>query len=359
MIRSLALPKMWEINLLATDQYYKYAQAPELLRKEALEKINSGQVDIIFIDEIQRLPVLLNEVQLVIDQTGCRFILTGSSSRKLKRGGANLLGGRAVQRTLSPFMVREIGAGFQLEDVLLYGSLPSVFGRDSASRRDLLNAYVHIYLKEEIQSEGLVRNIGVFSRFLNVAASQSGELLSYANVGRECHVKDPVIKGYFEILEDTLIGFRLEPWVKSVRKRLAAHPKFYLFDTGVTNTLNQSLFAPIPALLRGRLFEQFLVLETRRTLERSLSDTAMYFWRTNHQAEVDLLLVRQNQIVAAFEIKAKRSISSADFSGLRAFGQEHPKVPLHLICEVEHSYQDQSVHVLSWKDYLERLEPYL
>jgi len=214
--------KIWKIDLLMTDQFLKYSKYPEQMRLEAIEKIEKEGTRRIFIDEIQRIPQLLNEIHYLIEKTPCQFILTGSSARKLRRGGANLLAGRAAQRTLFPFVYEEIADTFSLSDVLQFGTLPGVYGRKAEAKTDILRAYTETYLREEILAEGLVRNLGGFSRFLDLAASQFGELVSFTSIGRECHVPTRTIQAYFEILEDTLVGFRLSPWNKSIRKRMVA-----------------------------------------------------------------------------------------------------------------------------------------
>lgn len=231
----------WVVDLLLSEPFSKYSKYPGLFRKEALQKIEKENAGTIFVDEIQRVPALLNEIQFLMDKKKIQFILTGSSARKLRKGGANLLGGRAVERFLFPFIFFEIEQGFELEDILRFGSLPSIYGKSCQDKTDLLKAYTEIYLREEIQAEGIVRNLGGFSRFLDIAASQFGELVSFSNIARECQLPTRTVQSYYEILEDTLIGFRLAPWRKSLRKRLSGHPKFYLFDLGVTNAVNRHL----------------------------------------------------------------------------------------------------------------------
>lgn len=349
----------WSINLLLNEQFSKYSKYPDLFRKEALQKIEKEKIKTIFVDEIQKVPDLLNEVHFLMDNKKIQFVLTGSSARKLKRGGANLLGGRAVERFLFPFAYQEIPDTFDLEDVLRFGSLPSVYGKKEKEKIDLLKAYTNIYLREEIQAEGLVRNLGGFSRFLDIASSQFGEMVSFSNVARESQLPNRTVQSYYEILEDTLIGFRLEPWRKSLRKRLSGHPKFYLFDLGVTNAINRHLSDPPDNFLRGRLFEQFIMLETYRELIYSQSEARIFYWRTNTGAEVDLIIERAGRLIAAFEIKAKKMVGGVDFSGLRSFRDDNPKIPVFIICEAEESYSEGEVEILPWKKYLRRLSSFL
>jgi predicted AAA+ superfamily ATPase len=350
---------VWKIDLLMTDQFLRYSKYPDLMRREALEKIEREGIGRIIIDEVQRVPQLLNEVHYLIEKTGCLFVLTGSSARKMRQGGVNLLAGRAVQRRLFPFVCQEISDTFDLWDVLRFGTLAGVYGRSQEQKTDILRAYTETYLKEEIQAEGLVRNLGGFSRFLDLAASQFGELISFTAIGRECQVPTRTVQSYYEILEDTLIGFRLMPWAKSLRKRLVAHSKFYLFDLGVTNSLNRQLTAPPDPVLTGRLFEQFIILETHRMLSYLQSEASIYFWRTNHGAEVDLIIEKHGKLIGAFEIKSVRHVTGSHLSGLRSFREDHPNVPLHVVSHVDHAYRIEDVLAMPWSMFLENLEEYL
>jgi predicted AAA+ superfamily ATPase len=348
---------LWTVNLLLSDSFLAYSKDPALFRREAEEKIKSGGAQTIFVDEIQRVPELLNEIHALMAQyPKCRFILTGSSARKLRRGGINLLGGRAVERHLFPFVREELGEGFSLEDALLYGTLPPIVGKTPDERRDFLAAYVHTYLREEIQSEGIARNLGGFSRFLDVAAQQCGELVNFSAIGRECALPTRTVQSYYDILVDTLVGLRLEPWRKSVRKRLMAHPKVYLFDLGVTNAVNRRLTGSLDPVVKGRLFEQWVVLETHRRLQYARSEAGLFFWQTNHGAEVDLLIAKHGQIRAAIEIKVRPRIAGADLSGLRAFREEHAEVPCFVVCTAPHAFEVDGVKVLPWKQFLDRME---
>lgn len=347
--------EVWKIDLLMTDQFLKYSKHPHLLRLEALEKIENQGIQRIFIDEIQRVPELLNEVHFLIEKTGCQFLMTGSSARKLRKGGTNLLAGRAVQRRLFPFVYQEIADAFSLDEVLRFGTLPAVYGRSTEEKIDILNSYTETYLREEIHAEGLVRNLGGFSRLLDLAASQCGELISFTSISRDCHVATRTVQAYYDILEDTLISIRLQPWRKSLRKRMVSHAKFYLFDLGITNTIIRQLTAPLDPVRRGRLFEHFIILETYRLLHYCQSEAGIYFWRTNHGAEVDLVIEKYGKIVGAFEIKSQSRIAGAHLSGLRSFRSEYPDVPLHVIAMVENIYRIEDIRVVPWKTYLQEL----
>lgn len=359
LIKSIWKEHIWQIDLLHHEEFIKYAKEPDLFRREAIQKINKEKIAAIFVDEIQRVPPILNEVHSLMESHSCQFILTGSSARKLKRGGANLLAGRAVQRFLFPFVYQEIQEEFDLEDVLRFGSLPAIYQKTEREKIDILTAYTETYLKEEIQAEGLVRNLGGFSRFLEIAAAQSGELVDFTALGREAQLTARTVQSYYEILEETLVGFRLSPWRRSVRKRLTAHPKFYFFDTGITNSINRRLLAPPDPLLRGRLFEQWVVLETHRLLSYKQSEARLFYWRTNMGAEVDLLIEKHGKIIAACEIKASRNVSRADLSGLRAFSEDYPKARCLVISNVPNTYEIDAVLILPWQAYLQFLEQHL
>lgn len=349
---------VWTIDLLQEDTYLEYSKDPSLFRRQAVEKLKQG-IRTIVLDEVQRLPALLNEVQGLMQKSDCQFILTGSSARKLKRGHGNLLAGRALERFLFPFTFEEIKENFNLDDALHFGTLPPVFNAMGKEKQDILSAYVNVYLQEEIKNEGIVRQLGSFSRFLDLAANQCGEILNFSTMARECHLAKSTVQSFYEILEDTLIGFRLEPWRKSLRKRLTAHPKFYLFDTGVTNAINKRLTAPVISDLRGRLFEQWVILETFRQIHYRQSEARIFFWRTNHGAEVDLLIEKHGKIAGAFEIKSSSNIASPDLSGLRAFSSENMETPCFAISTSSNAYQIGEVKVLPWQDYLEQLHRWI
>jgi predicted AAA+ superfamily ATPase len=356
LIQELFTKKVYSINLILNDQFFKYAKQPDLLRYEVENKLNKNEIESVFIDEIQRLPVLLNEIQYLIDNYKIKFILTGSSCRKLKRKGANLLGGRAVQRFLFPFVWNEIKESTDLHEILHYGSLPYVYNqKDILAKKDVLKSYCEIYLRQEIQSESIVRNLGSFSKFLDMAANQFGEIVSISNISRECQIPVMTVKSYYEILEDTLIGFKLESWRKSIRKRLTAHPKFYLFDNGVTNAINKHLDSISDSFLQGRLFEQFIIQETYRLLTYAQSETQMFYWQTNTGAEIDLILVRNKTIIAAIEIKKSKTITGAFLSGFRSFKMENKQIPCYIVCNCDQSYTLESIEIVNWRIYLQTI----
>lgn len=349
----------WHVNLLEEDVFLLYSRDPALFRRHVLDQLSRG-TKTVFVDEVQRLPALLNEVHSVLLKHKVVFILTGSSARKLKRGGANLLAGRAVRRDLFPFICDEISDVFDLDVALIYGTLPPiVLASDTRIKRDILSAYVTVYLREEIQMEGLSRNIGAFSRFLDMAAFQFGETLNFANISRECQIAERTVQGYYEILEDTLIGFYLHPWRKSLRKRLSSHPKFYFFDNGVTNAITKRLTDTFDPIAIGRLFEQWVIQETVRRISYAQSEASVFYWKTNNGAEVDLLIEKHGKLLAAVEIKSSKYISGAHLSGIRSFRAEHPTVPCFVVSRVPHSYELDGTQILVWKEFFDKLREIL
>jgi len=344
------------INLAEEDKFFKYLKNPSLIRSEVQSSIKNQKISEVFIDEVQRVPAILNEVQSLIDTSSVRFILTGSSARKLKHGAANLLGGRAVLRELFPLTYLELSDQFSLEQILRFGSLPRIFQANSNEERtDLLSAYITLYLKEEVQAEGLVRNLPAFSRFLDVAAQNSGELLNYKSIGDDIGIPGRSVQSYYEILEETLVAVRLSPFERSVRRRLRKHDKIYIFDLGVLNALQQTLASAHAPILRGRLFEHFIILETYRLIKYQQKELSICFWRTKDDEEVDLVFLKGGEPFLACEIKSSSTVTPIALRGLRAFHSEHPCVERVVVAPVDLSFQIGEVSVLSVKDFMTRL----
>ena len=358
LVRQTLPRRSFAVDLLQHDTFLRYSKEPSLYRLEVEAQIRRG-VRVFFVDEIQRIPALLDEIHGLIEAHKVRFILTGSSARKLRRGGANLLAGRASTRRLYPLTVDEQGDSFDLERTLRLGSLPAVVTGSERDARDLLEGYAETYLREEIQAEALVRNLGGFGRFLDVAASENGGIVNFSAVGRDAALATRTVQEYYQILEDTLIGFRLEPWRSSPRARLVGHPRFYFFDTGVTNALVDRLTGTLDRAWRGRLFEQWVVLECVRKIEYQRSEARLFYWRTNNGAEVDLLVEVHGRLRLAVEIKAKRQVSGADLSGLRSFAHAHPDVRRVVVAEVPEAYRLGTVDILPYRAFLERLGRWL
>ena len=265
----------------------------------------------IFIDEVQKAPRLLDVVQRLIDKREAKFALTGSSARKLRRGGANLLAGRAYTYNLHPFTSSELGDRFHLDSYLAFGGLPRVWNITNPAERVIyLRSYVTTYLKEEISEEQIVRNLEPFARFLQVAAQCSGTVLNYTSVARDVGVSDQTVKTYFKILEDTLLGKFLPAFHESVRKSQGKAPKFYLFDVGVLRTLQRKIDQPLTDqhFAYGVLFEHFIIQEIQRRAEYQGRDFQFSFLRTDRGEEIDLIIDRPGRNRVAIEIKSARSV---------------------------------------------------
>lgn len=355
LIESHLHDKYFVIDLLQSDIYFKYSKHPDLFRKEVLYKVESKKTNTVFVDEIQKIPALLDEIQFLMRKTPCQFIMTGSSARKLKRGAANLLAGRAIQKNLFPLIFREIGDHFDLQSALQLGTLPAVLTQERDEVRSMLKAYAQTYLREEIQQEGIVRNLAGFSRFLDVACAQFTEITNYTAIGSECGLQARSVQSYYDILEDTLVGHRLPGFDRSVRKQLSVSPKFYFFDNGVTNAVNQLLNDELSPVVAGKLFEQWLVNEVRAYLSYTESDVRMYYWRTNNEAEIDVILAKRKEPLVAVEIRYKKSVARRDCRSFKGFAEEYPKVKKILVCLTQEAYHEGDVLVESWSAFLGQL----
>lgn len=303
---------------------------------------------LIVIDEIQKNPAILDQVHLLIEKKHRRFLLTGSSARKLRGGGANLLAGRAWEANLFPFVAAEIPE-FNLERYLRFGGLPQVHLSNDPVEE--LSAYVQTYLKEEIQTEGLVRKIPQFARFLKVAALCSGQLVNFSAVGSDAAVSASTVREYFSILEDTLLGFLVEPWHESKKRKAIETAKFYIFDPGVAHTLSGTESLDRNSDLYGKSFEQWVGMELRAYLSYRRLKMPLLFWRSVNGQEVDFLIGTK----CAIEVKAARKITPRDLSGLLALAEE--KVHRNLICVSQDPLDRklEGVHCLHWKTFISQL----
>ena len=339
-------PKSPYYNLLLSDMFLKLSQRPQLIREELLA-LGAKSSQPVIIDEIQKLPVLLDEVHDLIEQ-GHRFILTGSSARKLKRGGANLLGGRARMQHLFPLVSHEI-PHYDLLRILNYGSIPSVY--NSSSPLEDLEDYAGLYLKEEIQAEGLVRRIDSFSRFLQVASLYNTELVNFANIASDCGVPARTVSEYFSILQDTLIGYLLEPFTKSKKRKAIATAKFYFFDVGVSNMLAGRRGIKPKTELFGKALEHFIFTELKAYLAYTNDRRPLNYWRSTSGYEVDFLLGDE----VAIEVKGSEMASERHLSGLTALSQEM-KFKKKIIVSLDKSPRKiKDVEILPVSVFLEQL----
>ncbi len=315
------------VDLLDLQAETRYRTQPEILWEE-LNKLKPNST--VIIDEIQKIPELLDTVQRGIDKLKLRFILSGSSARKLKRSGANLLGGRAIDLRIFPLTLQEINGRLELKEVLRWGSLPRIATlletSDVAEVVAILRTYQSLYIQQEIQIEALVRNLTAFQRFLQIAAACHGQIIEYSTIARDCGVSAPTVKEYFQILEDSLVANLLWPYDRSERKK--ARPKFYFFDNGVVRAIQGRLTAdPSPEEL-GHLFEGWFVQEARRILHYHGKEHELALWRKDRH-EIDLLFTRSGKPVLAMEIKSGQHIRKEPSED--AFKAIFPKVPLLIV----------------------------
>jgi predicted AAA+ superfamily ATPase len=313
----------------------------------------------VFIDEVQRLPNLLNEVHALIERHRNRlqFILTGSSARKLRRGGANLLAGRAWTIHLHPLTHRESAS--DLARALHFGTLPGIYLAEASPERTL-RAYVQTYLKEEIQQEANLRRVDGFVRFMDVAGQMNGEPVNFTKIGRDCGVSTKTVQDYYSILVDTLLVFRLDGWAHSVRKQLRQQPKFYWFDCGVLNAIRGDLgAAPKEGSSRyGNLFETWVIQEMLRLNDYAETDCRFHFWRTNTGMEVDVVLSRDGvRARTAIEIKSSTAPGPEEVGGLLSFQSENPNAELWCVCRTPQAYSAGGIRFLPWQDALLKLFP--
>lgn len=333
------VPTKIHYNLLQNSEYLRLNKNPDIIFNEC-SKLESTKKHRVWIDEVQKVPKLLDAVHRTIEKfKNIDFILSGSSARKLKQHGVNLLGGRALDYKFHPLTTLELEDDFNLDQALCFGTLPRIYQTYSESQTELalelLRSYVSIYLEEEIKKEALVRELDLFQRFIEVAAQSSASLINFSKIADESQISHTATRNYFSILEDTLIGFFLPAFHLSVRKQLIKQPKFYLFDNGVNRAIVNMLSAPLSGLEKGAMFEQFVIQEVRRINDYFRKGFNLYFWRTEAGAEVDLLICRGTKILLAVECKASAIINKRDLSGLKAFKKEYPKVPTLICAPVE------------------------
>lgn len=338
------LPKAFIVNLLKSDFFLKLSQNPSDLES----MIAAQNADLIVIDEVQKNPILLDEVHRLIEEKKYRFLLTGSSARKLKRGNANLLAGRAWNANLFPLCFSEIPE-FDLNRYLRFGGLPVIYLSENPEEE--LDAYVQTYLKEEILAEGLIRKLPPFSRFLKSAALSNGQIMNFAEIGNDTQVPSSTIREYFSILEDTLIGFMLEPWLYSRKRKPAQTAKFYFFDPGVTHTLAGTKTLDRNSNLYGQSFEQFIGMELRAYVSYRRLKEPFHFWRSQQGDEVDFLIGDR----VAIEVKSTQRVSSSDLKGLHILKEEGVFKNFYLVSQDPIEMKKEGVHRIYWKNFLGKL----
>ena len=340
------LPDARVYNLLDVGLYRTLGADPTRIKKEILSIPHPKPV--VVIDEIQMLPELLNEVHLLIEEHGIRFVLTGSSARSLKRKGVNLLGGRARSMNLHPLVSAELGESFDLMRALNHGLLPAIY--DSHNPDGDLNDYAGVYLREEIAAEGVTRNIPAFSRFLEVAAISNGQILNHTNIASDAEVKRTTVIDYYQVLLDTLLGFELPAWKGTKKRKPITTSKFYLFDPGVARHLaGREKYTQKNAGF-GAAFEHFIFHELRSACDYGYRST-LHYWRSTSGFEVDFILDGS----LAIEVKAASTIRADDLKGLKAIREEHPGFKLIVVAMNDREYLEDGISIIPWKIFLQKL----
>ena len=318
-------PEAVVIDLLAPELFRLYSARPERLR----EVTSGSKVKTIIIDEVQKVPELLDVVHELIEEgNGFQFILTGSSARKLKRTGVDLLAGRAIVKTMHPFMAAELGETFSLADSLQIGLVPLI--TRALSPKETLASYVALYLKEEVQMEGVVRNIGAFSRFLEAASFSHGSTINLSEVARECQVKRKTVDNYLTVLENLLLSFLVPVFSRRAKRHLISHPKFYYFDSGVFRSLRPTGPLDSPQEIDGAGLEGLVAQHLRAWIAYSNKPCNLYYWRTKSGVEVDFILYGQDTFLA-IEVKNSDKINNKMLKGLIAFQEDYPEAQALLL----------------------------
>jgi predicted AAA+ superfamily ATPase len=339
LLRTTYPDAVW-IDLLKAEEFRRYLNNPELLRQELPRK---GDLPFVVIDEVQKLPCLLDEVHWLHENRNVQFALCGSSARKVKRGHANLLGGRAIRYEMLGFTSTELYPDFDLNRLLNHGYLPRIYLAKQPRR--LLNSYVANYLKEEIAAEGLVRNLPVFSNFLNLAALSDTEPVNFSTIARDCGVSSQTVKEYFQILEDTLLCRWLPSFRKRPKRRVSASAKFYFSDVGVVNFLAKRGILQQGSELFGKAFENWCFHELNAYNLYYEVFAEFFYWRLAGGTEVDFII---NDMEVAVEAKATKKILSQHLKGLRSLKVDHPNIKRRLVvcCEEKHRMTDDGIEII-------------
>jgi predicted AAA+ superfamily ATPase len=350
-LRSVLPSALW-IDLLRMQEVLALTRQPELFRSR-VEALSASSW--VVIDEIQRLPQLLDEVHsLIATHPGrFRFAMLGSSARKLRRLEVNLLAGRAIRREFFPLTGREMDYDFALNELLAFGALPAI-RTDVRGAVDVLEAYTSTYLREEIQQESLIRDLPSFARFLEVAALANGQVTSVASIARDAGVARPTAQRYFDVLVDTLIGIWVRPWKASARVKEVGHPKFYFFDTGVVRVLHGSIREPLERAERGPLLETLILHELRAHMAIAGTGGEINYWRTPSSGEIDFIWRRGKRAVG-IEVKASNRYRSEEAATLREFLERRLVSSAFVVYDGKDVLKDGGVTVLPVAEFMRRL----
>jgi len=345
-------PDAFWIDLLNPELFRFYSTSPEKLSDILREHPNQK---IVVIDEIQKVPDLLNVVhQLIEEKRGYQFILTGSSSRKLKRHGVNLLGGRALLKYMPPFFASELKGAFQMSEALRLGMLPIVMS--SGSPEETLKAYAGIYLKEEVQAEGIVRNVGDFARFLETMSFSHAEQINASNIARECQIARKTVDSYLIILESLLLSFQLDIFRRKAKRTLASHPKFYFFDVGVYNSLRPKAHYDVQTEIEGKALEGLVAQHLQNWVKAQIENYQLHFWRTSSQLEVDFILSGPDCFLA-IEVKNGSVIHPEDLRGLIAFTEDYPEATPILLYRGKNRLKEKGILCCPIEEFLLMINP--
>jgi len=336
------------LDLLESELFTLLLVSPQRLETLIPPKYD----DWVVIDEIQRIPELLNEVHRLIEKRGLLFVLTGSSARKLRRKGVNLLAGRALTRRMHPLTAVELRDDFTLNHSLKWGQMPMTFSDSDPAA--YLSSYVQTYLREEVQQEGLTRNLQAFARFLEAASFSQATSLNISEVARECSVNRKLAEEYFNILEDLLLSVKLPAFRKRARRRIIAHPKFFLFDTGVYRAIRPKGILDLPEEIDGAALETLVFQELRAVNDNFELGYDLFYWRTASQLEVDFILYGQRGLIA-IEVKRSSTLRKRDFRGLRAFCRDYPMAKAYLFYGGRHRRFEDGVAVVPIQEALASL----
>lgn len=329
------------IDLLNSETYRLLLSNPHRL----ISMIPDGK-KIVIIDEVQKIPDLLNEVHRIIEEKKLIFILTGSSARKLKREGVNLLAGRALQRFFHPLTCWELGKDFSLERSLKFGLLPMSI--NASDPRDFLSSYVNTYLREEVQAEGLIRNLSAYSHFLEVASFSQGSTLTMSRIASDVGVDSKVIASYFEVTEDLLLSVRIPVFSKKAKRRLKSHPKFFYFDCGVYRSLRPKGPLDSEFEIDGPALETLFLQHYRALGEFIKWDQKLYYWKTANNLEVDFVSYGEEGLFA-FEIKRTNFIRNEDLEGLRLFKHDYPIAKCFLLCFASENKIIDNIQIINYE----------
>ena len=345
-----------KIDLLDDEQYFRFLTKPHELKELLSPSFDFSKW--IIIDEVQKIPALLNAVHLLIENKDAKFILTGSSARKLKKEGANLLAGRAFLNTCHPLTHIEIGEHFNLESILRFGALPkSVTSENELIKNEYLKSYVQLYIRQEIKEEQAVRNLDPFVKFLEVAAQCNGEILNFTKIGHDVGADSHAIARYYDILVDTLMGFYLEPFHQSVRKRQIQKAKFYLFDLGVKRALQNLTTVPLEkgSYGYGFAFEHFILLEIIRLNDYYRKNYKFSYLKTKDGIELDLIIERPGQELLLIEIKSTTSLPDSEISRLENIKKDLPSNKLYFLTQEKTARYLPFCEVLPWKEGIKKI----